>query len=78
MSVFDCPECKKLLEAAAIAIKEHLEALSKVSAAVHEAPGLNHEGLKKEVNNQRVARMDAYERYQNHLCSHDARVRAAG
>jgi hypothetical protein len=78
MSISDCPECKKLLDAAAIAIKKHLEALGKVSAAVHEAPGLNHEGLKMEVNKQRVARMDAYERYQNHLCSHDARVRVAG
>jgi hypothetical protein len=78
MSISDCPECKKLLDLAATAIKEHLEALGRVSAAVHESTGLNYEALKREVNKHRVARMDAYERYQNHLCSHDARVRAAG
>ena len=78
MSISDCPECKKLLDEAAIAIKNHLEALDKVSVAVHEAAGLNYERFKMEVNKHRVARMDAYARYQNHLCSHDVRVRAAG
>lgn len=66
-----CAECRKLHEEAAIAIRTQLAALAEVAAAVQESPSTREEGLRRKLNDSRIAVMEAHQRFRNHVATHE-------
>jgi len=77
MSEGDCPICKQLLDHAAVSIRAHLRALSRLDLAVQRGKE-DVSVLEKFVRECSIAREDAVAKCAGHRDLHNVKVRAAG
>lgn len=79
MSISDCEECRKLLDAATLAISRYLAASARLLSAMRSEDADTDIGaLRRDVQESGVREQDAVQRYENHLISHETKVMAAG
>jgi hypothetical protein len=79
MSTGHCESCKELIEAAALSIKNHLEATAALALAVqNNMPEEVLSTMSRRLQNSSLDRENAVEMYKRHVAGHSAKVMTAG